>query len=165
MSKTILSLLLVSALVVTVALCQPRNVRGWAPRSDGRLKTEIKPIQTPLKKVMNLKGVTYIFKADKQKKKEIGLIAQEVEKVVPEVVGVDHTTGFMTVNYKHFVPLLVEAIKQQQKQINSLKAKVNGQKAPKKNTLAMTESFCSEPCQRKGFRDGRPSRKGCVCFN
>lgn len=91
------------------------------PSSDERLKENIHTIQDPLKKVSALRGVTFDFKEDKQK--QIGFIAQEVEKVIPEAVG-ERPDGYKGVAYGNLVGLLVEAIKEQQEQINELKATV-----------------------------------------
>jgi hypothetical protein len=53
-------------------------------------------------------------------KKEIGLIAQDLEQVYPELVSTDQD-GYKSVQYSHLVPVLIEAIKEQQKQIEGLK--------------------------------------------
>ena len=91
------------------------------PSSDERLKENIHTIQDPLKKVSALRGVTFDFKEDK--KKQIGVIAQEVEKIIPEVVGENHD-GYKGVQYGNLVGLLIEAIKEQQEQINELKNEI-----------------------------------------
>lgn len=89
--------------------------------SDAVLKENIKPIKNPLNKVLNLFGVSFNWRSSKQK--SIGVIAQEVEKIVPEIVS-QSSTGTKTVSYDSLIPLLIEAIKEQQKQIEELKAKV-----------------------------------------
>ena len=82
--------------------------------SDERLKSDIETIDNALDKVMNMRGVSYI----KQAEKGIGVIAQEIEKVLPEVV----TDGeYKSVAYGNIVGVLIEAIKEQQKQIDELK--------------------------------------------
>ena len=91
------------------------------PSSDERLKENIHTIQDPLKKVSALRGVTFDFKEDK--KKQIGVIAQEVEKIIPEVVG-ENYDGYKGVQYGNLVGLLIEAIKEQQEQINELKNEI-----------------------------------------
>lgn len=81
--------------------------------SDVRLKTEIKTIQNPLNKVLNLRGVTFKWK-DKEKggdSVKYGMIAQEVNDVVPELTY-SNNDGYMSVNYKDLPALLVEAIKE-----------------------------------------------------
>jgi hypothetical protein len=109
------------------------NTTGYKETSDVRWKKNISSIANPLEKVMALKGVNYYFKtkaellAEKQDttynftdKKQIGFIAQEVEKVLPEVVSTD-PVGYKTVEYSKVVSLLVEAVKEQQKEIEALK--------------------------------------------
>ena len=87
--------------------------------SDERLKSDIKTIDNALDKVMNMRGVSYI----KQAEKGVGVIAQEIEKVLPEVV----TDGeYKSVAYGNIVGVLIEAIKEQQKQIDELKKDKHG---------------------------------------
>ncbi len=103
--------------------------------SDRKLKEDIKPIGSALAKVLKLKGVTYrpiqASKDDKQNPIEMGLIAQDVERVVPESVRTMND-GIKAVAYQNMVPLLIEAIKEQQKiidkqgkDINALKRKLS----------------------------------------
>ena len=92
--------------------------------SDFRLKENIKPIENPLDKVLNLNGVNYQWKyKENDRKKYIGLIAQEVVHVLPEVVF-QHDDNY-GLNYKFLVPLLVEAVKERQNQIENLKERLN----------------------------------------
>ncbi len=92
------------------------------PSSDERLKENIHTIENALDKVSALRGVSFDFKENKQP--QIGVIAQEVEKIIPEVVG-ENPDGYKGVQYGNIVGLLIEAIKEQQKQIEELKEKVN----------------------------------------
>ena len=90
--------------------------------SDVRFKKDIKPLKSSLEKVSSLEGVSYSWKTEKYKGKgfqegrQIGLIAQDVEKVVPELVYTD-SKGYKAVAYDKLVPVLVEAMKEQQKMI------------------------------------------------
>ena len=87
--------------------------------SDERLKSDIQTIDNALDKVMNIRGVSYT----KQAERGIGVIAQEIEKVLPEVV----TDGeYKSVAYGNIVGVLIEAIKEQQKQIDELKKDKHG---------------------------------------
>ena len=90
-------------------------------RSDERLKDNIVPITDAVAKVKALNGVSFNFKKNPGKK--IGLIAQNVEKVVPEVVmtGAD---GMKSVEYANLVGLLIEAIKEQERKIEGLQKAV-----------------------------------------
>lgn len=93
------------------------NVTAFAP-SDARLKDNIEVIGAAVDTVKKLRGVSYTMKSTG--KREVGLIAQELKEVVPEVVR-EGSDGFYGVQYGHLVGLLVEAIKEQQVQIEDLK--------------------------------------------
>jgi hypothetical protein len=90
--------------------------------SDMRWKEHVKTLNNSLAKVNKLRGVSFEWK-DKTKGAgtQVGLIAQEVEKVFPEVVSEDNE-GYKSVAYNKLVGALVEAIKEQQRQIEELKA-------------------------------------------
>jgi hypothetical protein len=105
-----------------------------AGSSDARFKTNITSIENPLQKVLQLRGVNFDWnkKAFPDRSfsdsRAIGFIAQEVEKVLPEIVQTEKTAeGYKAVQYDKVVALLVEAIKEQQKQINSLKVELKKQ--------------------------------------
>lgn len=87
--------------------------------SDRALKRNIQTIENALDKVIALRGVTY----QKDEKDGLGVIAQEVEEVLPEVVRKDGY-GMRSVAYGNIVGLLIEAIKEQQAQIEDLKSKL-----------------------------------------
>lgn len=107
--------------------------------SDARLKKDIEPLKSSLDKVINLKGVSYSLKADNDNTKslargrDIGLIAQDVEAVIPEVVHTD-SNGYKSLSYDRLVPVLVEAIKEQQQIIKRLETEVG--KLKSKNLTA-----------------------------
>lgn len=86
--------------------------------SDIRLKENIKTIDSALNKVLKIRGVE--FNKIGESKKSIGVIAQEIEKILPEVVDTD-VEGMKSVSYGNIVGLLIEAIKEQQLQIEELK--------------------------------------------
>ena len=86
--------------------------------SDERLKKNVKTIDDALNKVRGLRGVEYDHKSTGDHC--LGLIAQEVEKIIPDVVYED-ATGVKSVAYQNIVALLIEAIKDQQRQIDELK--------------------------------------------
>jgi len=89
--------------------------------SDIRLKENIKPLENSLEKVMTLRGVEY--DRNDYGWHEIGMIAQEVEEVIPDLVR-DNSEGNKVLDYPHLTAVLVEAIKEQQKQIDTLKETV-----------------------------------------
>ena len=86
--------------------------------SDARLKENIKPIESALDKVKQMQGVE--FNKINNDTKEIGVIAQDIEKVIPELVREDKE-GIKSVAYGNITAVLIEAIKEQQKQIEELK--------------------------------------------
>ena len=105
--------------------------RSYNLQSDETLKEDIEPIKSSLEKVLKLRGVTFRFKNDSDKSghKEMGVIAQEIEKVVPEVVNTSGETGLKSVSYQNLVALLIESTKEQQSQIGQLKAQNDALKA------------------------------------
>ena len=89
--------------------------------SDIKLKENIHQIKDPLDKVMQINGVGFRWKDTKED--ALGVIAQDIEEVLPELVkSNDHTK---TVNYNGLIGVLIEAIKEQQRQILELKAQLN----------------------------------------
>ena len=118
----------------------------YAYTSDRRLKENFRPIENAVDKVKAIGGFIFDWRKDMmekhdftpdQQKDDAGLIAQEVQKVMPAAIKrapFDHDLTkpnqsksgeeFLTVQYEKMVPLLVEAIKEQQKQIDELKQKL-----------------------------------------
>ena len=94
---------------------------GYTGVSDERIKTNIKTIENALEKTLLLRGVEYNDFRIEPERKRIGLIAQEVELIIPEVVRTSEEDGLKSIEYQNLVGLLIEAIKDQQKQINELK--------------------------------------------
>ena len=88
--------------------------------SDIKLKRNIKTIDNALDKVLQLRGAEY-NRIDKDNQHEIGVIAQEVEKIIPEVV---HGEDTKTVSYGNMVAVLIEAIKEQNEVINKMKKEI-----------------------------------------
>jgi hypothetical protein len=88
--------------------------------SDARVKEDVRTVENALDKVTKLRGVTYLKKDEDNNKRKMGVIAQEVLEVIPEVVHQDND-GFYGVAYGNIVGVLIEAIKEQQKQIDELK--------------------------------------------
>lgn len=110
-----------------------------AGSSDARFKSNINPIENSLQKVQQLRGVTFDWKTKEfperafNDNRAMGFIAQEVEKVLPEVVQTEKTAeGYKSVQYDKVVALLVEAIKEQQKQIQVLQKEIKKIKKRKK---------------------------------
>ena len=93
---------------------------GYGTGSDERIKTNIKTIENALDKTLLLRGVEFNLNIEPERKR-IGLVAQETELIIPEVVRTDEDTGLKSIEYQNLVGLLIEAIKEQQKQINDLR--------------------------------------------
>ena len=97
--------------------------------SDARFKKNLLSINSPLDKLLSLNGLSYEWKTEEYKDKgfpegrHYGVIAQEIEKVLPEVVNTA-PDGSKAVAYTEIIPVLIEAIKEQQKDIEQLKKKV-----------------------------------------
>ena len=85
--------------------------------SDQRLKKNIETIPHALEKVLALRGVTFNWKDSSIPRKMMGMIAQEVQRVAPELVFQNEKDGYYGINYGETTGLLVEAIKEQQKTI------------------------------------------------
>ena len=101
--------------------------------SDKRLKTNIKPLNNSLQKVLSLNGVYYTWISDAESKNQIGFIAQEVEEVIPEVVETDTALvnggsnlleNKKSVSYSKIVPVLVEAIKELTAKVEALEKRL-----------------------------------------
>ncbi|MHC1703135.1 MAG: tail fiber domain-containing protein [Tenuifilaceae bacterium] len=124
--------------------------------SDEKLKKNIQPVLGALKKILSLNGVTYEWKSEdelasllrarhidsKNETKDIpafnfsngvqyGIIAQDLEKIIPELVQTD-PDGLKSVDYIKLIPVLIEAIKEQQKQYQLLKEEFESFKARNK---------------------------------
>jgi hypothetical protein len=96
---------------------------AWTVRSSRRFKTNIQPLEGALEKVEQLQGVSYERKSDG--KHEIGVIAEDVDQIVPEVVSRSpKTKEVQGVDYARLAALLIEAVKSQQAEIQELKAQI-----------------------------------------
>jgi len=95
----------------------------WTIRSSRRFKTNIQPLHDALGRIEALQGVSYERKSDG--KHEIGVVAEDVDRVVPEVVAHDPETHEVEgVDYSRLVALLIEAVKSQQVEIERLKSQM-----------------------------------------
>ena len=87
--------------------------------SDARLKSNIVALGPTLISLLQLEAKSYTMKNDTEQKQKIGLLAQEVQKVFPELVSEDNN-GMLTVNYQALVPVLINALKEQEDNYNEL---------------------------------------------
>ena len=103
---------------------------SWTANSDERLKTDLAPIENAAEKVASLRAVTGRYKTDEEGKSRAFLIAQDVQKVLPEAVNVQgDEQGTLGLAYTDVIPLLVAAIKEQQSIIENLKDRITALEA------------------------------------
>ncbi len=97
--------------------------------SDARFKDDIQEIEQPLEKVLRMKGVNYHWKTEEYRDRNFpegrhyGVIAQDIEKVLPEIVM--ETNGEKAVAYTEIIPVLIEAMKEQQKLIEKQQTEID----------------------------------------
>ena len=118
------------ATTITGAMTATGDITAYYS-SDERLKTNIKPIENALDKVHKINGVEFDWNEtglenDPNRAKHlhnVGVIAQEIYAIMPEVVH-ERVDGFLAVDYERMCALLIQAIKEQQEEINNLKIDV-----------------------------------------
>jgi hypothetical protein len=119
---------------------------NFASLSDLNFKKNIKAIDAPLDKILKMRGVSYEWKTEEFKEKNLkkgrqyGVIAQEVEQVLPEVVDSDYD-GTKRVDYMALIPFLIEAIKKQQMVIDQQKQLFAGQQTELDDLKAQVEKL------------------------
>jgi hypothetical protein len=96
------------------------RANAWNLLSDIRLKTDLAIIADPLGIITCLRGFFFNWNIGTDKSRQLGLSAQDVEKVLPEIVS-QGSDGYLSVEYSKLTPVLIEAIKEQQHQIESTK--------------------------------------------
>ena len=116
------------AFSVTGSLSATGNITAFAS-SDKRLKDNIELIQNPLTKVNKLNGVTFDWKDGFDdvhgfKGHDIGVIAQDVVPIIPEITKLNEINGYYGVKYEKLTPLLIEAVKELANKIEKLENKL-----------------------------------------
>ena len=96
---------------------------SWTSSSDERLKDINSNIENAIDKLKTLRTVNYSWKLDETKKENLGLIAQEVEKVFPQVVDI-LKDGYLGIRYTELIPVLIKAIQEQTQIIKDLEARI-----------------------------------------
>jgi endosialidase-like protein len=115
----------------------PVFAQAFVQTSSRRFKNDVKPIEKPLEKISQLKGVRFTWNEEKGGQKDIGFIAEDVAKVIPELVSWEEDgENARGVNYDHLVAVAIEGIKAQQSQIETLEQ----EKAELKQSLASMKS-------------------------
>ena len=108
------------------ALTMLGDVVAFGSPSDKRLKENIKPIESALDKVSKLQGVTFDWKPSDsilEIKEDVGFIAQDVQKVMPELVR-ENKDGMLSMRHQGVAPILLEAIKELKAEIEELKKQI-----------------------------------------
>lgn len=90
--------------------------------SDSRLKSDVTPLKDSLAKINQMQGVSYTF--NPSGKKQVGLIAQEVKEIIPEVVSVQN--DYYTLSYPNLVAVLIEAVKELSDKVEDLEYRLGG---------------------------------------
>ena len=115
-----------STLVIAGAITATGDITAFQS-SDKTLKENISNIENPLDKISKLNGVYYNWTFEAQEKhahfgkeKEVGVIAQDVEQVLPEIVAT-REDGTKAVKYERLCALLIESVKELKKEIEELK--------------------------------------------
>lgn len=116
------------------------TAKDFIQSSDLRLKTNINTMTGSLDNILKLRGVTFNWKESSNNRLQYGFIAQEMEKVFPNLVGTD-SNGYKTVNYSGVIPVLTEAIKTQQEEIESLKSENEQLKSTLEQLLKRVEAL------------------------
>jgi trimeric autotransporter adhesin len=113
----------INPVIVNNSLIVNNNVTAQAYfyLSDKRLKEDIKIIENPIEKIKKINGVYFTWKSSGRQ--DIGLIAQNVESVIPQIVHTNNN-GIKSVEYGNLVALLVETVKTQQQQIEDLQKRI-----------------------------------------
>lgn len=130
---------------------------GVSETSDVRLKKDIRPIDNALSSVMAMNGVTYLWnrqlypERELEATKQYGLIAQELEKVIPELVQTD-SEGWKSIEYSHLVPILIEALKEQQKLIEKMQQVNASQQKQIETTSALVEELLRQIDLSQGMK-------------
>jgi hypothetical protein len=117
---------------------------NYACSSDSRYKKNISEIDTPLAKLLSLNGITYNWDTEKYKqftdKRDVGFLAQDVEKVFPEIVYTDHN-GYKSVAYDKITVVIVEAMKEMKSNHEAKISSLEKENAVLKEKLASLEKM------------------------
>ncbi|MEC7659467.1 MAG: tail fiber domain-containing protein, partial [Bacteroidota bacterium] len=97
------------------------------------LKANIVSLGSTLSKLLQIDGTSYTMKKDESDKQKIGLLAQDIEKVFPELVSESH--GVKSVNYQGLVPILINALKEQDEKMKSQQSQIDELRALVQNLI------------------------------
>ena len=103
------------------ARAQRMYAENFIQTSDQRLKTDISSLDNVMDKVMQMSPKSYRFKSDDAGERQIGFLAQEIERIFPEIVDYDAENDRYALSYTDFSVVAIKAIQEQQKEIEALK--------------------------------------------
>ncbi len=123
-------------------------VGSYRQISDARYKTDVQTLTGALDTIGRLRGVTFNWKSEQNdnRRTQIGFIAQEIEEVLPSLVSTDEN-GYKSISYPNVVPVLVEAFKEQQSQIEAQKAQIKEQKQQLQDQQLLFENLRRIVCR------------------
>ena len=110
--------------------------------SDERLKDNIQPLGSTLNKLHQIEAKTYSLKKDEEHTPKIGVLAQEVQAVFPELVT-EGADGILSVNYQGLVPVLINAINEQQLKMSEQDAKIAALEAQNKQLAIASQKIAA----------------------
>ena len=119
----------------SVGVTVTNGATSWSAVSDERLKTNLKPIENAVNKVNQLRSVTGRYNSDEEGKSRSFLIAQDIQKVLPEAVSIskfpnsEDETEYLAASYTDVIPLLVASIKELKSELDTVKAELAALKA------------------------------------
>ena len=116
----------------------------YTPTSDHRLKTDFEDLYFDWESFMKLQPLSYRYKADAADNKRIGMVAQEVEKIYPEVINYLEDEDTYLMDYSAFGVIAIKAIQEQQQQIEALKAENQELKERAASSEAQTVELLQE---------------------
>ena len=125
-----------------------------------RFKKNISTVSGALEKLSKLNPVNYDWRKDEfqdkgfNDKKQWGFIAQEVEKVMPELVGVDED-DYLTLNYTGVIPLLTKAMQEQQTEMEKQQKEIDQLKAQLQSIMKMLDNDMSDKTDEKKADDNK----------
>jgi len=96
--------------------------------SDARLKTNIRNLNYGLSAILRMRSVQYNWKDGADRANKMGFLAQELRNVIPEAVVGNEATETLAINYIELIPIMVNAIKEQQQQIDELRKEIKALK-------------------------------------
>jgi hypothetical protein len=101
------------------------SARSYTTSSDARLKKDVKDLPLGIEALLQLRPVTYKWiKEGSGDGNQFGLIAQEVQKIVPEIVRADAATGMLSVNYTALIPIMIKVGQEQQRLIQRQEVRI-----------------------------------------